>query len=68
MKFTIDCFTEEWVGTQFPENTYKATTLEEVAKIIRNCSRKIAGIREVQVWIDEPCLEKEINNECTKPV
>jgi hypothetical protein len=52
MRFTLDCFTENSVGTKFPENTYDADTIEEVSEIIYNCSREIAGIRQVQVWIN----------------
>jgi hypothetical protein len=58
MKFTVDCFTEEWVGTRFPVNSYDAESVEEVARIVHNCSRKIAGIKQVQVWIDEPHHEE----------
>ena len=53
-KYTVDVFTPEWVDTKFPPNTYDAETPEECAKIIKNCTRKAAGIRLVQVWIDEP--------------
>jgi hypothetical protein len=60
MRFTLDCFTEDWVGTQFPENTYEASSIEEVTRIIKNCSRKIAGIRQIQVWVDEPHDEESI--------
>lgn len=53
-KYKLDVFTEQSVGTRFPENSYDANNTEEVCKIIHNCTRKIAGIRQVQVWINEP--------------
>jgi len=51
-KYTVDCFTEESANTKFPENTYQCYTTEEVAKIIRNCTRKISGIKKIEVWIN----------------
>jgi hypothetical protein len=52
-RYTVDCFTEEWADTKFPENSYYCKTVEEVAEIVKNCSRPIAGIRKVEVWINE---------------
>lgn len=54
MRFTLDCFTENSVGTKFPENTYEVDTLDKLANVIYNCARKEAGIAQVQVWVDEP--------------
>jgi len=53
-KYEIDCFTERSVGSKFPENSYDAESVEEVATIIHNCTRKLSGIVQVQVWIREP--------------
>jgi hypothetical protein len=53
-RYTLDAFTEKSLGTEFPENTWFADTADEVAMIIHNCARRIAGIRQVQVWIDDP--------------
>lgn len=59
-KYTLDCFTEQSVGAKFPENTYEASSIQEVSRIIHNCARDIAGIRQIQVWIDEPHSEPPI--------
>ena len=53
MKYNVDCFTEKWADTKFPENSYECETVEEVAEIVKNCSRSIAGIRKIEVWINE---------------
>ena len=53
-KYNIDVFTENSVNTKFPENSYEVNSTEEVSSIIHNCTRKIAAIRQVQVWINEP--------------
>ena len=52
MKFSLDCFTEKSIGTKCPENSYDVYSLKEVNDIIHNCSREIAGIKLVEVWID----------------
>lgn len=54
MKFVVDCFTSMTAGTKFPENTYEATTVDEVARIIHNVSRREAGIIKIEVWVEEP--------------
>ena len=59
-KYSVDVFTEDSLGTKFPEQSYDADTVEDVAKIISNCTRKIAGIREVLVVINEPDDREEI--------
>lgn len=51
-KYDVDCFTQDWVYTKFPENSYEVDTIEEVEEIIKNCSRKISGIVKVEVWIN----------------
>lgn len=51
-KYTVDVFTEKWAGTKFPENTYDCETPAAVEKVIIDCSRKISGIRKVEVWIN----------------
>jgi len=51
-QYTVDVFTERWVNTKFPENTYDCHTPEDVAKIIRDCSREIFGIKKIEVWIN----------------
>ena len=53
-KYTLDIFTEKSYGTEFPENTYDADTTEEVSKIVHNCTRKIAGVKQIQILINEP--------------
>jgi hypothetical protein len=54
MKVTIDCFTIESaeIGGH-PENTYDADNPEELARVLHNVTRKIAGIAKVEVYIDE---------------
>ena len=51
--YTLDCFTEKSANSKFPENTYETDSLDEVMEIIKNCSRKIAGIVKVEVWIND---------------
>jgi hypothetical protein len=51
--YNVDCFTEKYAKTRFPEASFEADTLEEVSDIIHNCSREIAGIRVVEVWINK---------------
>jgi hypothetical protein len=50
MKCKVDCFTDQSVGSKFPENTYYADTLEQVQEIVRNVSRPVSGIVKVEVW------------------
>ena len=52
-KYDVDCFTEDWIDTKFPENSYSCETLEEVLKILKDCSRPISGIRKVEVWFKD---------------
>lgn len=52
--FRVDCYTPKTVFSDFPENSYNVNTPEEVADIVKNCARKIAGIRCVEVWIEKP--------------
>ena len=54
MKYSVDVFTPTSVGSRHPENSYDANDVDEVARIIHNCTRKIAGVRKVEVWINEP--------------
>ena len=61
--FVVDAFTSDSVGTRFPENTWDANSVEEVARMLHNCSRKIAGIRMIQVWINELHEEDPISEE-----
>lgn len=51
-RYIVDVFTEKWAGTKFPENTYDCMTPEAVAKIVKDCSREISGIRKIEVWIN----------------
>jgi len=51
-KYTVDVFTEKWANTKFPENTYDCMTPAAVENIITNCSKKISGIRKIEVWIN----------------
>ena len=53
-KYTVDCFTPTSAGSRHPENTYEVDTLDDVSKVVANCTVEIAGIRMVQVWINEP--------------
>lgn len=53
-KYTVDCFTLKSLGSKFPENSYFVETTGEVERIISNCTRKISGIVQVQVWINKP--------------
>ena len=54
MKYSVDVFTPQSVGTVFPENSYDADDVDEVSRIIHNCTREIAGVSKVEVWINEP--------------
>lgn len=56
-KYTIDVFTKKSVGTKLPENSYFVDKLASVTHIIKHCTRKEAGIRQVQVWINKPVDE-----------
>ena len=70
-RYTVDCFTPTSVpagsdprnpdgeGHGFPENTYDRETVEEVAEILGNCTRKVAGIRMVRVWVNRTTGEDE---------
>lgn len=51
-QYTVNVFTEQWANTKFPENTYDCYTVEAVAKVIKDCSRKIFGIKKIEVWIN----------------
>ncbi len=53
-KYTVDCFTEQYIDTKFPENSYFPDTVEEVVTIIHNCTREISGIKKVEVFINHP--------------
>ena len=52
--YMVDAFTEASKGTKFPENSWEAETVEQVADMVHNCSRRITGIVLVQVWIIDP--------------
>ena len=63
-RFTVDCFTENSLGTHgHPENSYDAESLTEVFDIIENVSRKPSGIRRVDVWINLPFEERNTGYE-----
>lgn len=51
--YVIDAFEEEYIGTNLPSQTWRANSVEEVAKILYNCSREISGIKQLKVWIME---------------
>jgi hypothetical protein len=51
-QYTVDVFTEQQANSKFPENTYDCHTPEAVAKVVRDCSRKISGIKKIEVWIN----------------
>ena len=51
-KYDVDVFTEKTAGTKFPEMSYDCMTTAAVEEIIRDCSRKISGIRKIEVWIN----------------
>jgi len=50
-KYEVNCYTEKSMDTKFPENTYMCKTLEEVTETIKNCSRQIAGIEKIEIFI-----------------
>jgi len=58
--YRVDVFTPGSVylrdgqGRGFPEQSYAAYSPDQVAQIIQDCSRPIAGICKVEVWIGEP--------------
>lgn len=59
-RFTVDCFTKNSLETHgHPENSYDAKSLLEVFDIIENVSRKLSGIRRVDVWINHARVPKE---------
>ena len=37
MKYSVDVFTPQSVGTKFPENSYEADTIDEIATLVRDC-------------------------------
>lgn len=47
-QYTVEVFTEP----RFPENTYDCHTVAAVAKVIKDCSKKISGIKKIEVWIN----------------
>ena len=53
-RYQVNCFT---IGTaengKFPENTYFVDTPAEIEDIVKNCSREIAGIVKVEIWIEK---------------
>ena len=51
-QYTIDIFAKG-NETEFPENTYFADDIDTIAKIISNCTRRVAGVKRVEVWIEE---------------
>lgn len=51
-QYVVDVFTNFTLGTKFPENSYGCNSPKEVAKIVKDCSRKISGIVKVEVWIN----------------
>jgi hypothetical protein len=54
--YIVDAFTEKSLENtpDFPENTYHAISMEEVFKIVHNCSREIAGIKQIRVTVNRP--------------
>lgn len=52
-RYDVDVFTDLTVESKFPENSYDCDTVEAVAEIIKNCTRKISGIKKIEVWINE---------------
>lgn len=50
--YTVDVFAEG-NDSRFPENSYYASTPDEVKEILENCSRPIAGIDRIEVQINE---------------
>jgi hypothetical protein len=66
-KYTIDVFTEQSVGTKFPENSYFVNELASVKHIIKHCTREEAGIRQVQVWINKPTDNEEVEELVENP-
>lgn len=49
--YNLHCFTEKTIGSEFPEDSYFADDIEQVKKIIEDCSNEISGIKLVQVYI-----------------
>jgi len=56
--YIIDAFEEEYIGTNLPSQTWRADSIEEVAKMLYNCSRDISGIKQLKIWIMEIRDEK----------
>ena len=48
-RYLIDCYTEDSLKHGFPENSYTCVSPTQVAEIIANCSREMAGIVEVRI-------------------
>jgi len=42
------------VGLGSPENTYDCDSDAELHRCLSNCTREVAGIRMVRVWINRP--------------
>lgn len=54
-KYTVSAFTDKTAkDLLWPENTWDAETTEEIATMIHNCTRRMAGIRVVKILINEP--------------
>lgn len=57
-RYRIDAYTHEdvpepMVRRGHPVQTWHADTVTEVACLLHNCTRTIAGIRRLDIWIDE---------------
>lgn len=53
-KYTVDCFVGPQEEYKFPEASYDVKNLDELTDLLKSVSRKVSGIRLVQVWINEP--------------
>ena len=63
MRYTVDAFTAAYVGSKFPDNTWSTDSAEEVGRIIHNCGRKQAGIKLIEVHVNEPHDEAAVEEQ-----
>ena len=57
-KYYVDVFTEEYMHTVFPENSYEASTDEELLEIIKNCMADKAGIAKIEIVNTSQCMKE----------
>jgi hypothetical protein len=58
--YSVDIYTDGALKHEYPENSYQVDSLVELAKIVHNCSRKQAGIRQIRITVNKPHEEPSL--------